>query len=109
MKKELILKGTINLLILTELYKEKMHGYAIEKIICNKINIEMPHGAIYMLLHNLEKRGFIKGKRTPNGRHVKEYEITDSGIKFLKEHEKPLEKVSIVINYLIEEIKNIND
>ncbi|SMD30955.1 PadR family transcriptional regulator [Picrophilus oshimae] len=108
MKKELILKGTINLLILTELYKNSMHGYAIEKLICSKINIDMPHGAIYMLLHNLERRGFIKGKISSNGRHVKEYEITDSGIKFLKDHEKPLEKVSTVINYLIEEIKNIN-
>ncbi|KPV45840.1 hypothetical protein SE19_08115, partial [Acidiplasma aeolicum] len=90
------MKGTINLLILTQISKKPMYGYAIEKEINSMINTPLPTGTIYTLLHNLENRNFIKFtvKKNNNGRISKIYEITPDGKKFLKFHLEPLNTVS---------------
>ncbi len=108
-KNELILKGTINLLILTEIVKKPMYGYAIERRINGIINSKLPTGTIYTLLHSLENKNYIKcheGKNA-NGRISKIYEITDNGKSFLEFHIEPLNTVSNIINYLIDEIPRV--
>ncbi len=108
-KNELILKGTINLLILTEIIKNPMYGYAIERKINSIINSKLPTGTIYTLLHSLENKNYIKcsEKKNANGRMSKIYEITDTGKTFLEFHVEPLNSVSGIVNYLIEEIPKV--
>ncbi len=109
MKKELILKGTINILILVELTKNELYGYAIEKRINDRLNSKLPTGTIYTLLHSLESRGYIeyKNKKNANGRQSKTYIITDAGLKFLSSHKEPLSNVRVVLDYLIDEINKL--
>ncbi len=109
MKKELILKGTINILILVELTKSPLYGYAIERKINNMLNSKLPTGTIYTLLHSLENKGYIKYKNetNENGRQSKTYIITDYGLKFLKDHREPLANVRVILDYLIDEINKL--
>jgi len=109
MKKELILKGTINILILVELTKNKLYGYAIERKINDRLSSKLPTGTIYTLLHSLENKGYIKHKseKNENGRDAKTYTITDTGMKFLKNHKDPLLNVRTILDYLIDEINKL--
>ena len=109
MKKELILKGTINILILVELTKGQLYGYAIEKKINDRLNSKLPTGTIYTLLHSLENRGYIKYKneKNENGRQSKTYIIMDSGLQFLRDHKEPLSNVRVILDYLIDEINKL--
>lgn len=109
MKSELILKGTINILILTELSHSPLYGYALEKKINDKLNYNLPPGTIYTLLHSLQKKNYIEciNSETEQGRKLKTYALTSSGKEFLKMHRDPLKSVRRIIDYLIDEINRL--
>lgn len=88
MSKELI-KGNTSTLILSLLDEKTMYGYELIKVLEQKSNglFSFKEGAIYPILHNLEKKGLIVsywGEGNGN-RKRKYYDINDKGRKFVKE------------------------
>ncbi|MFP7224530.1 helix-turn-helix transcriptional regulator [Priestia filamentosa] len=86
MNKEL-LKGNIDLLILSVVKEKKSYGYEISKIIKEKTEgeFEIQEATLYLSLKRLEKQGAISsswGKESHGGRR-KYYSVTDEGLQLL--------------------------
>ncbi|USK79178.1 PadR family transcriptional regulator [Peribacillus frigoritolerans] len=81
MDKELM-KGSIDLLLLSLLSQKQLYGYEITKILkqMSKGNYEISEGTLYPALKRLEKKEFIKGhwKESESGRR-KYYHVTENG------------------------------
>lgn len=78
-----LLKGTLDVLILTTLSRGRMHGYAISRWIRETTDdvLTVDEGALYPALRRLEKKGFLRAAwgRSDTGREAKFYELTASG------------------------------
>jgi DNA-binding PadR family transcriptional regulator len=78
-------KDFLDLLILRLVESEPVWGYYIMKKIMVEYGIMPRHGALYPLLNNLEKDGFISSTREmQKGRQRKVYKITEKGKKLLR-------------------------
>lgn len=92
------MRGFGKTLILWHISKKRQHGYEImtgfQKITENK-NMPGP-SMVYPILHELEKRGLIKGTWEAQGkRKIKYYEITDEGKKTLSRIQKVIKAIII--------------
>ena len=76
-----IIKGFLDVLVLTELRKEVMSGYDIIGFIHNKFRILVSSGTVYSLLYSLEREGLIEGRWNHRKRV---YKLTDKGEKTIK-------------------------
>ncbi|NMM61805.1 PadR family transcriptional regulator [Clostridium sp. P21] len=86
-----LLKGYIDIIIVSVLQKKPMYGYEISKAIKEKTNdrFEMKEATLYVSLKRLEKRNYLEGywnddKGTGGGRR-RYYRITKDGREFFKE------------------------
>ena len=82
-----LLRGSLDLMVLTVLARESQYGYLIQKQLIEVSNgkIKMPAGTLYPLLHRLEKDKLIRSRwDTSTGRKRKWYEITARGKKRVK-------------------------
>lgn len=86
-----ILKGYIDIIIVSVLQEKPMYGYEISKTIKEKTNenFEMKEATLYVSLKRLEKRNYLEGywnddKGTGGGRR-RYYRITKEGEEFFKE------------------------
>ncbi len=91
MNKEMM-KGSIDILLLSLIQKEDLYGYEIAKRLKEKSNelYSMGEGTLYPALQRLEKRKLIKaywGESEGGGRR-KYYSITETGRKELAERLK---------------------
>lgn len=86
-KKEIvrhIFRNLLDIMVLKLVRADPMWGYRIIKIVEEKHGIKLRHSALYPLLNNLEKRGFLRSrKETKRGRVRKVYEITSKGIQLM--------------------------
>jgi len=87
-----ILRGTLDLLILTALSSGAKHGYAIARWIEGATGdaIAVGEGTLYPALHRLEERGWVAAGWGPseNNRHAKFYSLTRRGRSRLRvEHD----------------------
>ena len=87
------LQGALDLLVLSALSREPMHGYAIatriESISDELLRVE--EGSLYPALHRLEQSGCIAAdwQVTTNNRRARVYRLTREGRKHLEvEREK---------------------
>ena len=76
-----LLKGTTELLVLSVLEAERLHGYEIAQRIRDGVSAGVSEGALYPALHRLERRGALvgswgDGRGGPRRRY---YTLTDSG------------------------------
>jgi len=76
-----IIKGFLDVLVLTELRKGVMSGYDIIGFIHNKFRILVSSGTVYSLLYSLEREGLIEGRWNHRKRV---YTLTDKGEKTIK-------------------------
>jgi len=78
-----LLKGTLEILILTTVSRGEMHGYAISRWIRETTHevLSVEEGALYPALRRMEKRGLLKAAwgQTDTGREAKFYELTAAG------------------------------
>ncbi|MGD8331881.1 MAG: PadR family transcriptional regulator [Acidobacteriota bacterium] len=78
-----LLKGTLEILILTTLSRGRLHGYAISRWIreATRDVLSVEEGALYPALRRMEKRGLLASEwgRTDTGREAKFYELTSAG------------------------------
>lgn len=88
MDKELM-KGSIDILLLSLIENEDLYGYEIAKMLKEKSNdlYCMGEGTLYPALQRLEKKGLIKSYwiDLESGNRRKYYTITESGKKELNE------------------------
>lgn len=86
-----VLQGTLDLLVLKTLDREKLHGYGlaqrIEQVSDELLRVE--EGSLYPALHRLEEEGIIKAEwgQSEAGRRARYYSLTALGRKRLAEEE----------------------
>lgn len=78
-----LLPGTLDMLILRTLQKDRLHGWMIsERIQQTSADVlQVNQGSLYPALHRLEHRGWIEAEWAVSelGRRAKYYQITTSG------------------------------
>jgi PadR family transcriptional regulator PadR len=86
------LQGTLDVLILTALSKEPLHGYDVVDWIRTTTDetLQIDDGALYTSLHRMEKRGWLEPewRISPKGRRAKYYRLTAEGRKQLRAGER---------------------
>ena len=86
-KKDDLLQGTLDLLILKSLAHGPMHGYGVAEWIHESSQdvLRVEEGALYPALHRLELRGLLSAEWgvSDNNRRAKFYALTNTGKKQL--------------------------
>src|ERR1700734_4444646 len=87
-KRNGLLQGTLDMLILRTLLYGPAHGHEIGKHIQRTTNdfLQMQHGSLYPALHRLERRGWVisSWEMAPDrNREYKYYRLTEEGRKQL--------------------------
>ena len=86
-KKDDLLQGTLDLLILKSLARGPMHGYGVAEWIHESSQdvLRVEEGALYPALHRLELRGLLSAEWgvSDNNRRAKFYALTNTGKKQL--------------------------
>jgi len=86
-KKNELIKGNTDALLLCVIARQPMYGYQIIKELDSRSHgyFKFKEGTLYPALHRLEKVGLARGEwRTlPNGRQRRYYHITEKGLNVL--------------------------
>ena len=87
-KREIVQRIVRNLLgiqILRLIQTEPMWGYKIKKQAEAKFGVKLRHGALYPLLNELERKGFLTSqKQKQGGRTRKVYKATAKGEEYVE-------------------------
>ena len=86
-KKNELIKGGIDSLLLCVIVQQPMYGYQIIKELEKRSQgyFIFKEGTLYPALHRLERAGLIRGEwqTLPNGRQRRYYHITEKGLNAL--------------------------
>jgi PadR family transcriptional regulator PadR len=86
-KKNDLIKGNIDSLLLCVIVQQPMYGYQIIKELERRSQgyFKFKEGTLYPALHRLEKAGLSRGEwqTLPNGRQRRYYHITEKGLQSL--------------------------
>ncbi len=86
-----LMKGLLDLIVLSLLNTKRMHGYKIITIIRRRFGVYFGPSTVYPLLNSLEKKGCIKSTwDMSNARPRKVYELTAKGKNLLQFTEESL-------------------
>ena len=100
-----LVQGTLDLLILTMLTHESMHGWAIAQRIRQMSNdvLSVGQSALYPALHKLEQQGWIESewKISDNNHRAKYYSLTRAGRKELSAEASRWERLSSAITLIV--------
>jgi PadR family transcriptional regulator PadR len=103
-----LVQGTLDLLILTTLCLDSMHGWAIAKRIQQVSGevLQVQQGSLYPALHRLEQQGWIRAKwaDSETGRAAKFYSLTPAGRKQLERETANWNRLSGAINLVIQNV-----
>ncbi|MCG8526178.1 MAG: PadR family transcriptional regulator [Opitutales bacterium] len=106
-KKNSLLQGAVELLILRALRDEDRHGWGIQQRIdqIGSESVTLKQGSLYPALIRLGDQGLIKSewRITENGRKAKYYILTNKGRKQLDLEIQQWEDFSNTINLIIAE------
>jgi transcriptional regulator len=98
-------QGTLDLLILTVIALEPMHGWAIAQRIRQMSDnvLQVGQGALYPSLHKLEQQGWIRSEWavTDNNRRAKYYTLTKAGRKALEQEAAQWERLAGAITMIV--------
>jgi len=102
-----LLQGTLDLLILSTLALDSMHGWGIAQRIqqVSKDALQVGQGSLYPALHRLELSGLISSEwaASDNNRRAKYYSITAAGRKRLKSELADWKRTSQAIALVLQE------
>ena len=86
-----LLPGTLDMLILSTVSAQPMHGYGIAQHIqrLSRDVLRVEEGSLYPALQRMRQKGWIKAEwgQTPNNQRARYYTITALGKKQLGEQE----------------------
>ena len=100
-----VLQGTLDLLLLTMLALEPLHGWAISqrlKQVSGDV-LQVSDGSLYPALHKLEQEGWITAqwKTSELGRRAKFYSLTRLGRRQLDKEAASWERLSNAISAVV--------
>src|SRR5437762_7107401 len=81
-----VLKGHLDMLLLTAVQGNPMHGYAIAETLRVRSDgaFDLPEGTLYPALHRLERAGLLASRWSEvNGRRRRVYQLTKKGQRAL--------------------------
>ena len=100
-KKDDLLQGTLDLLILKSLARGPMHGYGVAEWIHESSQdvLRVEEGALYPALHRLERQGWVSSdwQVSENNQRVKLYRLTAQGKKQLASERSRWEQLAEAI------------
>ncbi len=103
-KKQDLLQGTLDVLILKIVALGPIHGYGIAQRI-NQISkevLQVQQGSLYPALHRLENREWLTAEwREVNGREAKFYKLTRAGRKQLQTETQNWARLSDAISLIL--------
>jgi PadR family transcriptional regulator len=99
-------QGTLDLMILTILVREPMHGYGISQRlgVLSHDQFQVNPGSLFPSLYRLEHDGKLKAewRVTENNRRAKYYRLTASGRRQLGQHLDRWNRVSFAVTSVLE-------
>jgi transcriptional regulator len=99
-------QGTLELMILTILTREPLHGYGLTQRLTQLSgdNFQVNPGSLFPTLYRLEQDGYLKAEWRPtvNNRRAKYYRLTAAGRKRLNAHRERYERVSRAVAGVLE-------
>ena len=99
-------QGTLDLMILTILNREPLHGYGISQRLAalSRDTFQVNPGSLFPSLYRLEQDGKLKAEWRPsnNNRNAKYYKLTAAGKRQLEEHRTRWDRVSFAITSVLE-------
>ena len=99
-------QGTLDLLILTILTREPMHGYGIAQRLAflSHDNFQVNPGSLFPSLYRLEQDGRLKAewRLSENNRNAKYYRLTPSGRRQLDQHRQRWDRIAFSITSVLE-------
>ena len=106
MEKLDIPQGTLDLMILTILAREPLHGYGISQrlAVLSHDQFHVNPGSLFPSLYRLEQDGKLKAEwqATENNRRAKYYRLTASGRRQLEQHRERWKRVSFAVTSVLE-------
>ena len=106
MQKLDIPQGTLDLMILTILVRDPMHGYGISQrlAVLSHDQFQVNPGSLFPSLYRLEQDGKLKAewRATENSRRAKYYRLTASGRRQLDQHRERWTRVSLAVASVLE-------
>jgi len=101
-----LVQGTLDLLIMTMLALEPMHGWAISqrlKQVSGDV-LQVSDGSLYPALHKLVQEGWIKAELAPseNNRRAKYYSLTRTGRRELEKETANWSRLSAAITQVVQ-------
>jgi transcriptional regulator len=93
-------QGTLDLMILTILVREPMHGYGIAQRLAalSHDNFQVNPGSLFPSLYRLEQDGQL----SENNRNAKFYKLTASGRRQLEQHRRRWDRIAFAIASVLE-------
>ena len=99
-------QGTLDLMILTILSREPMHGYGISQRLAtlSRGQFQVNPGSLFPSLYRLEQDAKLKAewRATENNRRAKYYRLTAAGRRQLEEHRERYNRVSFAVTCVLE-------
>ena len=99
-------QGTLDLMILTILAREPLHGYGISQRLTALSGDEfhVNPGSLFPSLYRLEQDGKLKAEWRPteNNRRAKYYRLTAAGRRQLEQHRERWNRVSLAVKSVLE-------
>jgi transcriptional regulator len=99
-------QGTLDLMILTILSREPMHGYGISQRleVLSREEFRVNPGSLFPSLYRLEQDGMLKAEWRPteNNRRAKYYRLTAAGRRQLERHRERWSRVSLAVTSVLE-------
>jgi PadR family transcriptional regulator, regulatory protein PadR len=105
-KKNDLLQGTLDLLVLKSLALGPLHGLGVSDRI-NQITqgaFQVKPGSLFPALHRLEEAGWLKSSwgESENNRRAKYYRLTKAGERQLKVETDNWQRISVAISSALE-------
>ena len=99
-------QGTLELMILTILAREPLHGYGISQKLktLSRDNFHVNPGSLFPSLYRLEQDGKLKAEwqLSENNRRAKYYRLTPAGRRELEQHRRRWDRVSFAVASVLE-------
>lgn len=104
-KKQNLIQGSLEMLILQSLRSEPRHGYSIVRYLKNASSdvLQVEEGTLYPALHRMEQRGLIVSwwGASESNRRARFYELTAEGQKHLRTETDSWKTMSLAINTVL--------
>ena len=99
-------QGTLDLMILSILSREPMHGYGISQRLTalSRDEFRVNPGSLFPSLYRLEQDGMLKAewRDTERNRRAKYYRMTAAGKRQLERHRERWSRVSLAVDCVLE-------